>query len=73
MQPTKSITSNKDLRRLIDEYRAAGWTVDRTESGHVVFLCPNKAVRPIYASGTPGDVRSIRNLRAMLRAATKPR
>lgn len=73
MTPTKNITSNKDIRRLIDECRAAGWAIDRTEGGHVVFYCPDKRVRPIYSGGTPSDVRAIRNLRAMLRAATKPR
>ena len=54
-----------DLLKVVEQ---AGWAY-RT-SKHGVFVYPAaRAARPITICGTPSDVRSIRNARAMLRRA----
>lgn len=58
-----------DLR---DIERAAidqGWKVDRTAKGHPRFTPPDPNQDIIIGSGTPSDVRAIRNLLARLKRA----
>lgn len=58
---------NKELRKLIKQAEAQGFTVRITSKGHVVFY---KDGRPVTtAAGTPSDVRSWKNTMAALRRA----
>jgi hypothetical protein len=56
-----------DLRDIETAAREQGWRVERARNGHPRFYSPNQAIHPISFSGTPSDVRSIRNLLAELR------
>jgi hypothetical protein len=58
-----------DLRDLEQAARAQGWKVDRTAKGHPRFTPPDPTMEIVIGSGTPSDVRSLRNLLARLRRA----
>jgi hypothetical protein len=56
--------SRKDLFRTA---KRQGWSIARTQKGHYK-LCPPEPIHPcVYTSGTPGDVRAVRNLASQLR------
>lgn len=58
---------DKDLKRLIKDAEAQGFTVKITSKGHVMF---SRAEQPVAtASGTPSDKRAWSNLLARLRRA----
>lgn len=46
---------SSDYRKLIKKAKDAGWTITRTGSGHVRFQPPNKSLRPVIASFSPGS------------------
>lgn len=54
----------QDLERTAVEQ---GWTVGKTNGGHLKFAPPPGTGGPVFVSFTPGDFRSIRNTRAMLK------
>ena len=58
-----------DLAHLVSKARRSGWTVTRQHGGHLRFVPPPSLPEApiIFAAATPSDVRSVRNLRAMLR------
>lgn len=58
-----------DFRRFEDAAREAGWEVEHTRSGHMVFRSPDKSVPPVYLSGDIGAPRQIKNVEALLRRA----
>jgi hypothetical protein len=60
-------TGDKDVDRLLDQAARTGARIDRA-GGHVKVY-PKGSGRPIPVAGTPGDVRTVRNLRAQLRRA----
>lgn len=55
-----------DIDKLIKAAEQQGWRVDRTRRGHHRFW-PTDGSDPIIHSGTPGDVRAVRNLLARLK------
>lgn len=56
------------LRELERVAERAGWRVDRTRSGHVMFRAPDGHGQ-VLVSGTPEDPRAMRNALADLRRA----
>ena len=50
-----------DLRQIAKAAKEQGWREDRTKSGHPRFWPPDRTKKPCTFSGTPGDVRAIRN------------
>ena len=53
-----------DLEKIVRAARNQGWEVGHTEKGHWRFTNPEGAT--YVSSGTPGDVRSVRNTLAGL-------
>lgn len=62
-------TVGKDLQGLVAFAQGEGWTVTRTEGGHLRFTKPGRA--PIYTSSTASDFRADRNARSRLRRADR--
>jgi hypothetical protein len=58
-----------DMRRIEDAAREQGWSVDRTRSGHLVFISPDKSVPPVHTGSDIGDPRALKNIEARLRRA----
>jgi hypothetical protein len=56
-----------DIRRIEDMAREAGWEIEHTRSGHLVFRSPDKNVPPVYVSNDLGAPRQVRNVEALLR------
>lgn len=56
-----------DLRDIIDAAKEQGFRVNQLKSGHWAFYAPDRSKHPVFFSGTPGDVRAIRNLLGKLR------
>jgi hypothetical protein len=63
----KRASKGSELRRIEDAAREAGWSVERTKSGHLMFRSPDKLTPPLYSIGKESDPHSIRNTEAMLR------
>jgi hypothetical protein len=58
----------KEIMPLVKAARAAGWTVTRTERGHIKFMPPSGSAWPMYhCGGTPSDHRALKNAKAFLR------
>lgn len=55
------------VRRLAEFALAEGWTLTRSNSGHLKFS--KAGFTPIFTSCTPSDHRTERNIRALLRRA----
>jgi len=58
-----------DQRDIEKAAREQGFRIGRTKKGHPVFYPPDPRMGPVFGSGTPSDVRSVRNLLAKLRHA----
>jgi len=58
-----------ELRKVIGEAQAMGWSVNRTRANHLKFQMPGK--RPVFTSGTPGDWRATKNALGKLRRAMR--
>lgn len=56
-----------DMRRVEQAAKDAGWTVERTKAGHLVFRSPDRSAPPIYTASDIGQPRAIRNIESMLR------
>lgn len=56
-----------DLRDIERAAKEQGWVVGRTRRGHPTFKPPDPSKDIVVGSGTPGDVRAIRNLLSQLR------
>ncbi len=62
---------HKEMRDLADYVSRHGWRVERTGSGHVLFLGPQG--QRVTAPSTPSDRRSIGNVQAKLYRNGLPR
>ncbi|HCF2456849.1 TPA: type II toxin-antitoxin system HicA family toxin [Pseudomonas aeruginosa] len=60
---------HKQLLPLIEYALSEGWTVSRTQRGHLCFVKPG--LPPIYTSSTGSDHRARRNAQAMLKRAQR--
>ena len=58
-----------DLRDIVKAAEEQGWNVAVSKKGHPLFVPPDKRFAQIPFSGTPGDVRAIRNLISRMRQA----
>ena len=56
-----------DLREIERAARAQGFTVGRTNRGHLKFTPADPTKQIVIASGTPSDHRALKNLIAELR------
>jgi len=56
-----------DLRKIVKAARDQGWREDRTTRGHLRLTPPDMSQKPCTFSGTPGDVRAIRNFLTCLK------
>lgn len=57
---------NRDFQLLLDDVKAQGWGVERTNRGHFQFKSPDgKGI--VTAGGSYGDFRAIKNLVTQLR------
>lgn len=56
-----------DLRGIEKAAIEQGWKVDSTKSGHPRFTPPDPQGEIVIGSGTPSDVRALRNLLARLK------
>lgn len=59
--------AHDNVRRLAEFALAEGWTLTRSNSGHLKFS--KAGFTPIFMSYTPSDHRSELNARALLRRA----
>lgn len=60
---------HENLRHLMEFARANGWTVSRTQGGHIQFTKPGLGT--IYTSSTASDYRSALNAKARIRRADR--
>ncbi len=58
--------SSKDMKTLVREAEAQGWTVEVTGGGHYKWTPPDSE-RRIFSPTTPGDRRALKNLVAHLK------
>lgn len=58
---------NADVQDILKTVKKAGWTVDRTNSGHFRLRAPDPKIPLIYAPYSPSDKRGLKNLKALLR------
>lgn len=56
-----------DVRKIVKAAKSQGWHEDRTTRGHVRLTPADKAKEPSIFSGTPSDVKAIRNFLSHLR------
>jgi hypothetical protein len=61
-------TMIKDLKKLMDEYKAKGWRIEPAKNGHSKWYSPDHETI-VVASGTPSDQRAIKNHLSLLRRA----
>ena len=59
--------AHDSVRRLAKFALSEGWTLSRSNSGHLKFS--KSGFTPIFTSCTPSDRRTERNTRALLRRA----
>lgn len=59
--------AHDSVRRLAEFALSEGWTLSRSNSGHLKFS--KSGFTPIFTSCTPSDRRTQRNARALLRRA----
>jgi len=69
--PLKARDVYPDLRPLAEHALAHGWTIRRTNGGHLAFRSPAGSQQ--FHSATPSDWRAIKNFRAQLEAVGLPR
>lgn len=56
----------KDVREIVDRLEAQGWRVVKGKK-HLKAYPPDKDKPMVTIPGTPGDQRSLKNLKAQLR------
>ena len=59
--------NKKDAKKLADQARAQGWTIQPTKNGHEWWLAPNG--ERILKSGSASDHRALKNHLALIRRA----
>ena len=56
-----------DLKTILKAAKEQGWREERTKKGHVRLIPSDRTKPACVFSGTPGDVRAIRNFLGALR------
>jgi predicted RNA binding protein YcfA (HicA-like mRNA interferase family) len=64
------VSFQQEMKEIIKEAVAAGWTVAHTRSSHLMLTHPSVG-KPQFLSGTPSDWRAIANSRAQLARAMR--
>ena len=57
----------KDISCLLDRASEQGFLVEQRKGGHIRIIPPDKAMSMIMLPATPGDSRSVKNARGLLR------
>ena len=60
------MAASKELKSLIRDATAQGWTIDRSRAGHLKWRSPQGGM-PYFSSSTPSDKRAIHNIETALR------
>lgn len=55
----------REMRSLVDEYRALGWTIEHTRKHRIRWKSPTGRV--VISSSSPSDGRAFKNHEATLR------
>ena len=63
---SQRVESNSDFRNILDAAKSQGWKALKTGRGHYKFMSPN-GKDMVHTSGSPSDMRAIKNLTARLR------
>lgn len=61
------MSAQREMRKLLREYRHLGWTVEYTRSSHLKLYPPGRTDKFVVVSGTPGNSRAIVNIRSDLK------
>ena len=61
------MASKSDFRDMIKTAEKAGWTVERSRSGHLKWKSPTGGV--VFSASTPSDHRAIKNHVSLMRKA----
>jgi hypothetical protein len=64
------VSFQREMKAILKEAVAAGWTVSHTRSSHLMLTHPSVG-KPQFLSGTPSDWRAIANSRAQLARAMR--
>jgi len=59
---------NKDMNKLMREYRRLGWVITKTGGNHYKWVAPDG--RCIFTASTPGDFYNLANVKARLKRRT---
>lgn len=59
--------NRKDLMQLMREAEDQGWTVSKTNGGHLRWLSPQGIT--VFSSYSAGDHRTLKNTKSQLKAA----
>ncbi|HCB2859828.1 TPA: hypothetical protein N3447_004425 [Klebsiella aerogenes] len=57
------------MQELMQYADSLGWEINHTHGGHIRFT--RKGSPPVFTSSSPGDYRSVKNVRAMLRRLSR--
>jgi hypothetical protein len=57
----------KDIGRLLERANRQGFRIEKRKGGHIRIIPPDKNQSMIMLSSTPGDSRSVKNARSLLR------
>lgn len=55
------------FRTIVEAAQAQGWSVERTEKNHWRLRPSDKTKQIVIFSGSPGDIRAIRNFISVMR------
>lgn len=61
-----SSSSQAAMRKIYRQLQRQGFTVTRTNGGHARIEHP-RMLGPVFAPGTPSDVRGVKNFKAKLK------
>lgn len=64
------MTHTTEADKLWRQLRRQGFTVEHTKGGHI-RITRSDMRRPVFAAATPSDARSLSNVEAQLRRATR--
>lgn len=60
---------SQDIRQLVEEAEALGFTMTKTRGGHLRFDRPG--CQPVFSASTPGDRRTANNTLSQLRRSAR--
>lgn len=61
---------SRKVRELVEWATDNGWTVEKTNGGHLRYTHPDVKM-PVFGAHSPSDHRSVRNMRARLKRALR--